>query len=675
MADGTQYLIDIAARMSGGDAAVSQLVMLADRLGGAGTASEQFERAIAQTKSALEAAQGASQSAAEALSQGERKYRQLEIAAVNAAKALEKAQLKGTLVPAELVENATKAASALKAEAVAVDALREKSAAAAKEQERLKGALENLNAAGKQSKKLDDMAAATARGSGNLKKLAAGLGDISGPFAPVTSQVFAFTAGIGDLTEALGTGPGGLVAAVVVAVAAIAALVIGVGTAIIKTAQWGVELADLARTERLATEALGETSDALANLGEILPGITRETGLAADDLRSLAKQLDGAKVSADDMPRALQAIALAEKALGKGGAAKFIEQLKSGKKSARELAAELNQKFGGIVAKQMLSLDEQTKTLKRNLGETFGGLEIEPLLEGMKTLVNLFDQNTESGKTLKFIFEGLFQPLIDGIAKAAPVAEAFFLGMLIAALKLFIAFKPAIKAIGELFGKPDVALGDALQLAVFLGKQLVIAILAVSAVIALLLSPVIAFGIGLGKLAIAGVQAWNQIKAGAEALKGFLQSVSLADIGRMMIEGLAGGIRGAASTVVSAITGVVKGAVSAAKGLLGISSPSKLFMDIGANTAAGFAGGVEDESGGAQSALAAMVDPPAPSASPAAAATGARAAGASVNLAGATFNFYGVKDADDAEARITALWTRLLEGDALSLGGGEAVAT
>jgi hypothetical protein len=47
-------------------------------------------------------------------------------------------------------------------------------------------------------------------------------------------------------------------------------------------------------------------------------------------------------------------------------------------------------------------------------------------------------------------------------------------------------------------------------------------------------------------------------------------------------------------------------------------------------------------------------------------------AGASVSLSGVTFNFYGVQGAEDAEAKFRETLTRVLEGDAIALGGEAA---
>lgn len=65
------------------------------------------------------------------------------------------------------------------------------------------------------------------------------------------------------------------------------------------------------------------------------------------------------------------------------------------------------------------------------------------------------------------------------------------------------------------------------------------------------------------------------------------------EIGRNIIQGLVNGITGAAGRVVSAITGAVGNAIGAAKKLLGIASPSKLFKKFGGYTMEGFEIGIE----------------------------------------------------------------------------------
>ncbi|MEV3895290.1 phage tail protein [Streptomyces anulatus] len=63
---------------------------------------------------------------------------------------------------------------------------------------------------------------------------------------------------------------------------------------------------------------------------------------------------------------------------------------------------------------------------------------------------------------------------------------------------------------------------------------------------------------------------------------------ALVSAGADLIRGLISGIKSMAGSLVSAAKGTVKGAVDGAKSLLGISSPSRVFRDIGKDTGLGF---------------------------------------------------------------------------------------
>jgi len=115
--------------------------------------------------------------------------------------------------------------------------------------------------------------------------------------------------------------------------------------------------------------------------------------------------------------------------------------------------------------------------------------------------------------------------------------------------------------------------------------------------------------------------------------------------------------------VLAAITGVVGGAISAAKKLLHISSPSRVFAEMGEQTGAGFSAGVDKSAGDAQDAMANMVAPPDVS------GAGGKGGGKSIDLSGSTFVFHGVKDAEDAQRSFAEFFTRVIEGDVTQLGG------
>lgn len=68
-------------------------------------------------------------------------------------------------------------------------------------------------------------------------------------------------------------------------------------------------------------------------------------------------------------------------------------------------------------------------------------------------------------------------------------------------------------------------------------------------------------------------------------------------LGRDMVQGLANGIRNNAGAVWDALKGIVTSGIARAKGLLGIRSPSRVFMEIGQFIGEGLAIGIEGGSG------------------------------------------------------------------------------
>lgn len=65
-------------------------------------------------------------------------------------------------------------------------------------------------------------------------------------------------------------------------------------------------------------------------------------------------------------------------------------------------------------------------------------------------------------------------------------------------------------------------------------------------------------------------------------------------MGSDLIGGMVQGVLDSVGTLITAVTQAIKDAIAAAKGALGMDSPSKVFMDIGYNVNAGFAKGIQD---------------------------------------------------------------------------------
>lgn len=74
-------------------------------------------------------------------------------------------------------------------------------------------------------------------------------------------------------------------------------------------------------------------------------------------------------------------------------------------------------------------------------------------------------------------------------------------------------------------------------------------------------------------------------------------------IGKAIVDGIANGVKTYASTIITAAKNAAMAAYNAAKAALGISSPSKLFMQIGQFTMEGFAQGIENAAGLAVEAM------------------------------------------------------------------------
>ena len=78
-----------------------------------------------------------------------------------------------------------------------------------------------------------------------------------------------------------------------------------------------------------------------------------------------------------------------------------------------------------------------------------------------------------------------------------------------------------------------------------------------------------------------------------DAVMEFFGGIDLSGTGRDMIQGLIGGIKSKAGDLVNAAKGVVNDAIQGAKNLLGISSPSRVFMKFGRNIDEGLIVGID----------------------------------------------------------------------------------
>lgn len=673
MAD-AQYVISIAAALEGSaDLGVAQLGELEAALGSAGARSDDYAAAIAKLESQLDVARSASVAASAALGEGADKYSQLEREAVRAARAVELAASKGPELASDLARaemslaeysatlgrlgsenwteveaermrmlelNVRRASRAIERNAAVQPQLAERALEASKALEMYGGEvarLESSAAGASASQKMLERqlsrvkAAATgadranAKANQRLEKLNQAAGLLPGPLGRIARQSVNAAKANQGLTAAFGTQSAAtLVTVGVIAVAtiAVAALTAAVVAGYVAFGKYSIATADAARSAALTRDAVAALDDSTAAAVGSFDAVTEATGLGDAQLIDLTKSLRSAKVAAADMPRALRAAAAAEAALGKGGSAEFIKRLEDGTQTVDGFASEVNAKFGGIVSKRLLGLDALSAKFSRNWSKLFAGLDIEPVLRALDTLVGMFDQANPLAQFFSAVIGKAFGPIAENAESAAVAIEAF-------ALKVAIGLTQAYIFVKENAGLIEAALG-----------------LSAAAIGALFL--------GLPGLLLAGV-------AGLVIYKD-----QIFQIGTDLMRGLADGIVAGVTWVTDAISGAVSGAITSAKELLGIASPSKVFAEIGGYTAEGFADGVDAGAANAAASLAELTDP-----APATPAAPGPGGGSSIDLSGATFVFNGVADAESATVRFGELLTRLIEGDADSIAGAE----
>lgn len=86
---------------------------------------------------------------------------------------------------------------------------------------------------------------------------------------------------------------------------------------------------------------------------------------------------------------------------------------------------------------------------------------------------------------------------------------------------------------------------------------------------------------------------WESVKGAVQAAIDWFNQQDWGAIGTSIIQGIAGGISSATQFIVDAATSAARAAYDAAKGFLGIQSPSKKFWELGEYSAMGFVGGMD----------------------------------------------------------------------------------
>ncbi len=649
MADAT-YSIDISASLAD-DSAGPKLDALTSSLVEAGRKSDAYADAVRRLNSDLGAARAASEAANAALSVGADRYSELERDALRAAKAVENANSKGRLSPG-LVQQALAARNALESYAAELKPLEENSARATAAQKQLEAELARV------TKTAHDADQRNALLNIRFEKMGQAVNLLPGPLRGLAQSALQAARANQGLTSVLGSSAA-TTALAVVGLLAVAAAIVFVTAKLVEGyaafVRYAAVTADAARSAALSREAFASLDASTASAAASFDRVTDSTGQTQDQLIALTRQLREAKVSAAQMPAALRAAALAESALGKGGASEFVAKLKAGTLAVSAFAAEAQSKFGPIVSRQLLSLTVQSERFNRLWSGLFDGLNLEPVLGAIATLVSNLERGAPIADFLRLTFGGLFSLISDNAQASAFAVEAFFLGFAIEATKAYLAIRPFVGGLGDLFTDLDSfrALGE-------ITADVLITLAATFGALAT--------AIGLIIAPLQTVQTlWKFF--GPTSSDSAAAVASVTNLGRDQALGMALGIADGSGLVAAAASLMAGSSVSAAQETLDSHSPSRVMAQVGLDAAAGYTGGLDEGAPAAQGSMANLVAP-----GPAvAAATTAPAApgggGSKIDLSGAVFHITGVKDAEHAAEKIGAALTAILRGDVESLRG------
>ncbi len=481
----------------------------------------------------------------------------------------------------------------------------------------------SLDALAKKDKAAADAKKALADKSGAMGKA---IGTAGGPVASLKDK-------LGSLGELLGGTEGGMAAVAGIAALAAAAIV-AVGAAAAgaayELAKFIIVSADAARMMQLTRKANLNGNDQWAkNLGDQVDRIARTVPVAKEKLNELGISLAKSRIGGQTMVDTLEAVSGATAAAGDdlGNKLKGIvergaftrrfqlapqellgmdldfnevaaayakgmhvsvdrarQELVSGRvklaDGAKALKDAVNAKFGEINADKMLGLDNQLRKFKADLAGLAKDVNLTPILKGIKSLADNFDQTNTNGLAMKHIVESIGKSLGITFTEGVPILQDFIDKAVYGALKLQNYWLRAKIAFQEAFGTKT-----SLEMVSFKAGLEGIAATVLSMVpgtqllVTTVRAAVSAFT-EIGKVN----EWWRDIVVG---LKKDILAVDWNELGVNVIEGIKNGLESGANRLVSKVKGLAGDIKKAFTETLHIGSPSKDFYDYGKFTAKG----------------------------------------------------------------------------------------
>lgn len=423
--------------------------------------------------------------------------------------------------------------------------------------------------------------------SSMLETMRQNASNLGGPLAGANSQM--------SLLSSLMKG-GGIALGITAIVAGFVALAAAAVAATIAIAGYAIAAGNARRAELLQLEGLTKIRNwygiAAGNAKEMqraIDGVSGSVSIGRDKVAEYSNQLYKAHLRGANLTAALEAVSIAGSAAGEGQAqriAGWAAAINMTGGSVKKLADDVKARFGGIVTRQMLDLNVQSKKLHESFQALFADLDLEPLLRGVQMVTSLFSQSTASGRALKTILTAVLQPLVNGVAFVAPIVKRFFQGMVIGALALTIAFLKLRNWYVATFTDPKARQGiDWMKVALGAGVAAAGALAASFIVVGAALAAVAAPFLLVGKLIY-------DVITVAKEMYDYWNSIQWSELGTAMAMGIVNGIKGGAQWVVDAVKEMGGAAWDGFKSKLGIASPSKEFAKLGMNIAEGTEQGV-----------------------------------------------------------------------------------
>ncbi len=487
-------------------------------------------------------------------------------------------------------------------------------------------------------------------------------------FAPASAKASALDGVLGQLTQqsskagqALAAlGPYGAIAATAIAAIGLAALATAGTIAYLasKLISLGVAAGEAKGDTTRSLELLYGSEKAALHTYRVLESLTADIAISHGRVMELSDTLIKAgQVNGDAMVRSIAAIGKAEAA--RAGAGKVLEgvivrsqqarvfsisrselmqvglsykalaqeiskgtgmtvteatlRLRTGgvrlKEGLDALARVVDSKMGDLANKKFMTVGVQAQRLKDSFSRLFENVNTGPLARMLQVMANLLDDSKTSGHALRTVLTQAFGEIARAVEAATPVAELFFKGAILLALKLYNALYPVRQSLARIFGGNQAAGLDSLENSILsFATGVEVAFTAAAGALAFMINNAAKLAKTIEILAGAAPIVGPAFQAAAATIKSLTAAMAAGSpetnkSGQSVAEGVAVGIRQGTPAVEKAMGDMAAKGVKAFDDKMQIKSPSRLMQIRGRYTDEGFAKGVNDNAEGPAEAM------------------------------------------------------------------------